>query len=61
MERQTLIRDCVDKIIVYHDGRVEIFTLFTPRMRAKRVRKKVHEASKNLKNGKSVAVDFTDS
>lgn len=28
MERQTLIRDCVDKIIVYHDGRVEIFYSF---------------------------------
>ena len=28
MERQTLIRDCVDKIIVYHDGKVEVFYSF---------------------------------
>lgn len=29
MERQTLIRDCVDKIIIHHDGSVEIFFSFS--------------------------------
>lgn len=42
MERQTLIRDCVDKIILFHDGSVEIYFSFSTEAEEQQCRKKAN-------------------